>query len=63
MPALATAADATNSTCSRKYARTNGIPLIAGAGTRTIYADLKALDAFTPASGQKITLRLTYILN
>jgi hypothetical protein len=63
MPALATAADATNSTCSRVYYRPNPINVIAASGSRNLYVDLKTLDAFTPASGQKITVRLFYIQN
>jgi len=63
MPALATAADATNSTCSRVYYRPNPISLVAAGGSRNLYVDLKTLDAFTPASGQKITVRLFYIQN
>ena len=58
LPAMVTAADTTNSTSSRAEDGTLRQWIQAAASTRTIYVLLETLDAFTPASGQKITLKL-----
>lgn len=59
LPAMTTPADTSNSTLSQSLDMTLRVPIKAAAATRTIYALLEALDAFTPASGQKFTLELT----
>jgi hypothetical protein len=58
LPAMTTGADAANSTTSRTMDMTVRFPIIAAAATRSIYAMLETLDAFTPASGEKFTLVL-----
>lgn len=61
--ALNTPADATNSTVSSSYNTPVGIPLVAAAGSRDLFVSLNAIDAFTPASGQKITVRIVAVLH
>lgn len=56
MPAMITGTDTTNSDMSRTVNDTVRLPVVAGGATRSLYAVLEALDAFTPASGEKITL-------
>jgi hypothetical protein len=58
LPAMSTPADTTNSTDSVAADLTIRVPFVAGGATRSIYYVLETLDAFTPASGQKFTLRL-----
>ncbi len=59
LPAMTTATDTTNSDMSRSQDNALRHPIVAAAATRTIYALLETLDAFTPASGEKFTLTLT----
>lgn len=54
MPAMTTAADTTNSDMSRSVDTSMRIPYICAA--TSLYYVLETLDAFTPASGQKITV-------
>lgn len=54
MPAMTTAADTTNSDMSRSVDTSMRIPYICNA--TSLYYVLETLDAFTPASGQKITV-------
>ncbi len=59
LPAMTTPANSTNSDLSRT--QDDGAlrkPFLCAAGSRSIYAALEAIDAFTPASGQKFTLTL-----
>lgn len=58
LPAMTTATDTTNSDMSRSQDNALRHPIVAAAATRTIYALLETLDAFTPASGEKFTLTL-----
>lgn len=58
LSAMATSTDTTNSTQSVSQDMTLRIPFSCAAATRSIYFVLETLDAFTPASGQKFTLRL-----
>lgn len=59
MPAMTTAADTTNSDFSGATDFTLRVPVIAAAGTTTLYALLEALDAFTPAALEKFRLILS----
>lgn len=61
LPAMATAADTTNSDMSRAMDNTLRHPVTFAAASQTLYAVLETLDAFTPASGQKF--RLTLVLD
>lgn len=54
MPAMITGADTTNSTDSRAVDLTPRLPFTCAA--TTLYVLLETLDAFTPASGEKITV-------
>lgn len=54
MPAMTTAADTTNSDMSRSVDTSMRIPYICNA--TSLYYVLETLDAFTPATGQKITV-------
>lgn len=56
MPAMITGADTTNSTDSRSFDLTPRLPYTCAA--TTLYVLLETLDAFTPASGQKISVTL-----
>ena len=56
LPAMTTGTDTTNSTMSRTSNDGCRLPVVAGGATTSLYALLEALDAFTPASGQKFTL-------
>lgn len=56
LPAMTTGTDTTNSTMSMSVNDTCRLAVVAGASTTSLYAVLEALDAFTPASGQKFTL-------
>lgn len=56
MPAMTTATDTTNSDMSRTVDTTLRIPYTCAA--TSLYFVFEALDAFTPASGQKATLTL-----
>lgn len=58
LPAMSTAADATNSDCSRTVDMNCRIPYTCAAGSTTLYVGLETLDAFTPNSGQKFSLTL-----
>lgn len=58
LPAMQTGTDSTNSTQSWTQDLTLRIPYICASATRSIYAALEALDAFTPANGQKFLLTL-----
>lgn len=58
LPAMTTATDTTSSDMSRAMDNTLRHAIVAAAGSRDIYAMLEALDAFTPASGEKFTLAL-----
>lgn len=58
LPALSTPIDTTNSDFSRAFDMTIRHPIQAAAATRTVYGYLETLDAFTPASGQKITVTI-----
>jgi hypothetical protein len=58
LPAMTTATDTTSSDMSRSSDVTMRHAVVAAAATRTLYAVLEALDAFTPASGEKFTLTL-----
>lgn len=58
LPAMTTAADTTNSDCSRAVDMTARIPYICAAGSTVIYAGLETLDGFTQASAQKFNLTL-----
>jgi hypothetical protein len=58
MPAMNTAVDATNSDMSRSFDMTCRIPVYAAAGSRDLFLAKEVLDAFTPASGQKIKVTL-----
>lgn len=58
LPAMTTAVDTTNSDMSRTVDNTLRHAVVAAAATRTLYAVLETLDAFTPASGEKFTLTL-----
>lgn len=57
LPAMSTPVDTTNSTLSRASDATIRIPFVTSASTN-IYAVVETLDAFTPASGQSITVRI-----
>lgn len=63
LPAMTTAADTSNSTMSRTLDMALRIPIVAATGTRTIWAALETLDAFTPADSQKFLLSLAADLN
>ena len=58
LAAMTTATDTSNSDTSRASDDTLRVPFACAAASRTVYAVLEALDAFTPASGQKFTLTL-----
>jgi len=58
LPAMTTAAGS-GSDCSRSFVADVRIPVKAAAGTRSLFAVLETLDAFTPKDGQKYTLKLT----
>jgi hypothetical protein len=58
LPAMTTGTDTTNSTMSRTSNDGCRLPVVAGGATTSLYALLEALDAFTPASGQKFTLTI-----
>lgn len=58
LPAMTTPADTTNSTESVGQDFTQRVRFQCGASSRTVYAVLEALDAFTPASGENFTLVL-----
>jgi hypothetical protein len=58
MPAMTTATDTTNSDMSRTFDMTCRIPVKAAAGSRDLFLAKEALDAFTPASGQKFSVTL-----
>jgi len=51
LPAVATPADATNSTISRAFDYTIRLPFKCASGANLVYAYLETLDAYTPASG------------
>ena len=59
LPAMATAADSTNSDMSRAIDLAVRFTFVAAAATTNIYALLETLDAFTPNSGQKFNLTVT----
>ncbi len=63
LPAMSTPVDTTNSDQSRSIDMNLRFPFVTGGSTRSVYALLEALDAFTPASGEKFTLVLTGELN
>lgn len=56
LPAMFTGTDATNSTMSFAANSAVRLPIVAGGATRSVYALLETLDAFTPASAQKFML-------
>jgi hypothetical protein len=56
MPAMTTAADTTNSDMSRTLDLSCRIAVTAANGSRDMFVVYEALDAFTPASGQKFNL-------
>lgn len=58
LPAMTTAADTTNSDCSRAVDMNCRIPYTCAVGSSTLYVGLETLDAFTPNSGQKFNLTL-----
>jgi len=58
LPAMTTAADATNSDMSRAMDNTLRHPVVFAPGSTTLFALLEALDGFSPASGQLINLKL-----
>ena len=58
MPAMTTGTDTTNSTMSVTVNDGCRLPVVAGAATTSLYAVLEALDAFTPASGEKFTVTI-----
>ena len=63
LPAMVTAADATNSDCSRTLDFTMRIPFNCAAATTSLFVGIETLDAFTPTNGQKITIVLNSELN
>jgi len=63
LPAMVTAADATNSDCSRTLDFTMRIPFDCAAATTSLFVGIETLDAFTPTNGQKITIVLNSELN
>jgi hypothetical protein len=58
LPAMITSTDTTNSDMSRSIDLTLRLPYKAASNTKSIYALLETLDAFTPASAEKFTLIL-----
>lgn len=58
MPAMTTATDSTNSDMSRTIDMNLRVPFKCADGSRSIHVVLEALDAFTPASGQKFNVTL-----
>lgn len=56
MPAMTTAVDTTNSDMSRTLDIDVSMEVNAAAGSRDLFVVYEALDAFTPASGQKFML-------
>ena len=63
LPAMVTAADVTNSDCSRTLDFTMRIPFNCAAATTSLFVGIETLDAFTPTNGQKITIVLNSELN
>jgi hypothetical protein len=57
MPALSTAADATNSDMSRSMDTSMRLPFVCVAGTSLYYA-IETLDAFTPSDSEKFSISL-----
>lgn len=51
--------DATNSTAAISQKVGNLLPFVCAAADANLYGILETLDAFTPASGQKFTVKLT----
>ena len=58
LPAMTTGTDTTNSDMSRSVDFTQRIPFQCAADSSSLFYVLEAIDAFTPASGQKFTLSL-----
>jgi hypothetical protein len=63
MPAMITGTDTTNSTTSYSENPSINMEFVCAASNRNLYFVLEALDAFTPASGEKFSLRLWGDLN
>lgn len=63
LPAMSTPADATNSTQSESQDLGLRVPFVCDGGSRDLLYALEALDAFTPASGQKFSLKIVCDLN
>jgi len=63
MPALSTAADATNSDMSRTMDATMRLPFVCGAATTSLWYAIETLDAFTPASAEKFSISIYCELN
>lgn len=63
LPPMITGADTINSTLSSSQDMTLRIPVKLDSATDSIFFVLETLDAFTPASGQKLTLTLLGELN
>lgn len=59
MPAMTTAQDATNSDMSRSIDLSMRMPVVAATGDDSLYVVLEALDAFTPASGEKFNVMVS----
>jgi len=58
LPAMATAADTSNSDMSRAIDMGLRVPFVCADATKSVFALLETLDAFTPANGQKFSLSL-----
>lgn len=56
LPVMTTPVDTTNSTLSRASDATIRQPFVCATGTSSLWVVLEAIDAFTPASGQKFTV-------
>lgn len=60
LPAMSTPLGTTNSDLSRAMDATIRVPYKAAAGTRNVYVLVTTLDAFTPASAEKVSVTLGF---
>ena len=58
LPAMTTATNSTDSDMSRAIDLSIRVPVACSTSSRSLFCLLEALDGFTPASGQKFTLKL-----